>query len=362
MQTRINIYMPSNKNYLKFVWVALFSLFKHNKDCNICVYLVSEDIQENDMVYLRRLEEEYNQQIFLIRFNADEAREKAGLQSTGRWPIGLYSCYWLFHYLLPAEVDKIMTLEADTVTIGSLKSIYNIDLEDNFAASQGPEHSPKRHMLVSEKMGGDFLSYNLSIYNVKKIREEIEFDRILSCDKEAHKVLGYSQQEWTFGLLFKGKIKYFPAKESCLHENCRSIEELGLNYIMQAEKKCKLLHFPSYSDNAKPWNPVYIVPGYYKWWENAQHSPYYMEYFEQQWEIYDRNKENYKILEKNLSYKNILLCTIAITCLLQIIYCLLINQMTFQTIAVVFSFYIFGFLLTLGIREIAKQINKRHGR
>lgn len=320
MKSRINIYMPADKNYLKYCWVAIASLFRVNQNCDIYVYIVSEDIEEDDMIYLRKLEKEYQQHIVLIQFNAEEAREKAGLKAVGRWPIGLYSCYWLFHYLLPEEVDRIMTIEADTVSVASIEKIYNIDLEDMYAASQGPEHSPKRHLKVSNDMGGDFLSYNLSIYNVKKIREEIEFSTILEKDREAHRALGYSQQEWTLGLLFKGKIKYFSAATACLHENCKSIEELGIKYIIEAEKKCALLHFPSYADNAKPWNPVYIMPGFIQWWDVARNSPYFEEYFLNQHLMYEKKCKEAEALKKNISYLNISICTYVVMLLILEIY------------------------------------------
>lgn len=347
----MNIYMPSDKNYLKFCWVAISSLFDMNRGNDIYVYLVSENIQEADLVYLRKLEYEYNQHIVLIQFNEVEAREKTGLKEVGRWPIGLYSCYWLFHYLLPTDVDKIMTIEADTITIGSIQDIYNIDLEGFYAASQGPEHSPKRHLEVSNRMGGDFFSYNLSIFNVKKIREDIEFNTILEKNQEAYSVLGYSQQEWTFGLLFKDKIKYFSAETACLHENSRSIEELGLKYIIEAEKKCVLLHFPSYSDNAKPWNPVYIVPGFIKWWDIARKSPYFEEYFLSQHKIYEKNVIKIKNIKKNISYVNILICMYVITLLLSVSYDIILKQDFMQAVLNI-VFCVAAFCFTLMIRRL----------
>lgn len=349
---RMNIYMPSDKNYLKFCWVAISSLFDMNRNCDIYVYIVSENIQETDLLYFRELEREYDQHIILIRFSEEEAREKAGLKQFGRWPIGLYSCYWLFHYLLPVEVDKIMTIEADTISVGSVQEIYNIDLDGFYAASQGPEHNPKRHLEVSKQMGGDFFSYNLSIYNVKKIREEIEFNNILEKDKEARNTLGYSQQEWTFGLLFKDKIKYFSSETACLHENCRSVEELGLKYIIGAEERCVLLHFPSYSDGAKPWNPVYIMPGFIKWWDVARKSPYFEEYFASQHQTYEKSMLKIENLKRNVSYRNILICVYMLTFLISESYYIIFKR-DFKQAFLNVVFCVIAFLTTLIIRQLS---------
>ena len=65
------------------------------------------------------------------------------------------------------------------------------------------------------------------------------------------------------------------------------------------------MHFSSRSDHGKPWNPVSIMPGYYFWWQEAKDSPYYKQYFEEQWILYDRVVLEKKQIEKNISYRNI---------------------------------------------------------
>lgn len=321
MCKRMNIYITTSKKNLKYAYVAIFSLFVNNQDSEIFLYVVSEDLEEADMKYENTLAEKYHHHIIILRFDESDASNYIHIRKNQHWPIGTMSSYWLFHKLLPADVDRIMVIESDTVTIGSLRSIYDTNLDDCYIACPGPEHKPQNHKRFMEKLGGACVTFVLSLYNVQKIREDFLLEDILAKDEVVKNNAGNSQMEFTFGLLFKDNIKFFPGAVSCLDENERYIEELGYDYIIKCEKTAKLLHFSSYKDYSKPWNPVSIMPGYFYWWTYAQESPYYKEYFEQQWRIYDTTLEKQKKLNKNITYKNILfMCLLLffITCALTV--------------------------------------------
>ena len=149
-----------------------------------------------------------------------------------------------FHDLLPNDVERIIMLESDVLVMGSLREMYDADMHGCYAACPGPEHKPVRHRELMKKYGGDTLTFVGSVYDVEKIRNDFTLQDILKVNAEANKKFGFSQQELTFGLLFAGKIKYFPGKESCIEENSQAIKEWGYDYIVQCEKQCKLCIFP----------------------------------------------------------------------------------------------------------------------
>ena len=154
------------------------------------------------------------------------------------------------------------------------------------------------------------MTFVLSLYDVPGIRRDFTLQDILDTDEKVKKLAGFSQMEFTFGLLFKGHIKYVPGRTSCIDENERYMEELGYDYITECEKTAKIIHFSSYSDYGKPWNPVSLMPGYLIWWEYAKGSPYYKEYFTEQWKIYGAAREKQEEVKKNISYRNLLLSTL----------------------------------------------------
>ncbi len=309
---RMNIYITTGRNNLKYAYVAIKSLFQNNRDREVHLYVVSEDLTEEDMLKERKLAEEYGHQIHILRFDEEKAQKYIYIDKKDHWPIGTMSSYWLFHELLPEDVDRIMVIESDTVVIGDLSEIYDMDFGDAYAICPGPEHKPKNHREFMERIGGETLTFVLSMYDVKKIRKDFTLQDILAADEQVKKQAGYSQMEFTFGMLFKGHIRYVPGKDSCIDENERYAEELGFDYMKECEKTAKILHFSSYKDYGKPWNPVSIMPGYAMWWEYAKDSPYYKDYFEEQWKLYAKVKQERDAMSRQISYRNILLCAFAL--------------------------------------------------
>ena len=326
MRKRMNIYITTGKKNIGYAYVAIKSLFMNNCSSEVFLYIVSEDLEEADLVHEKALAEKYGHRIILLRFDEEKARQQIHLGKGDHWAIGTMSSYWLFHELLPQDVDRIMVIESDTVIVGDLSDIYSMDFGDNYVICPGPEHKPRRHREFMESIGGECLTFVLSMYNVPRIRKDFTLERILETDTEVKRHSGYSQMEFTFGLLFRRHIGYVPGKISCIDENERYMEELGYDYIVECEKTAKILHFSSYSDYGKPWNPVSMMPGFVTWWEYAQGSPYYKSYFERQWEIYAKSREKVKKLEKNVSYRNILLCADVLTVVLLVVFGIVIEE------------------------------------
>lgn len=351
---RMNVYLTTGKKNYKYAYVAIRSLFEQNAQSEIYLYIVSEDLEEADLQYEYELARQYGNHIIILRFDEQVAGRYIQVHADDHWPIGTMSSYWLFHELLPEEVDRIIVIESDTVIVGDLSEIYSTDFEGAYAICPGPEHKPKNHRDFMEKIGGDCLTFVLSLYDVKRIRQDFRLEDILAKDEIVKKHAGNSQMEFTFGLLFKDKIKYVPGRESCIDENERYVQELGYDYIVECEKTAKIIHFSSYKDYSKPWNPVYLVPGYSVWWKYAVNSPYYKEYLERQWQIYGATRKKQAKIQKNVSYRNILLCTLLLTVGLLGGICLLTEAGLLGAI-VVLGTVLAAFVVTLFVRFIASR-------
>ena len=332
---RMNVYLTTGKRNYKYAYVAIKSLFEHNRDSEIYLYIVSEDLEESDLAYEYELAKQYGNHIIILRFDEKRAGEQVKLRATDHWAIGTMSSYWLFHELLPEDVDRIIVIESDTVVIGDFSEIYQTDFEDAYAICPGPEHKPKNHRDFMERMGGECLTFVLSMYDVDRIRRDFTLEDILETDAQIRAKAGNSMMELVFGMLFAGRIKYIPGKISCIDENERYIEELGYDYLVECEKTAKIIHFSSYGDYSKPWNPVFLVPGYAKWWEYAVDSPYYKEYIERQWTYYNKTRQKQKEIEKNISYRNILIVAMILMTAALVALCLLTDAGIIGAVVVV---------------------------
>ena len=348
----MNVYLTTAKRVVMYAYPTIISLFENNQDSEIYLYIVSENLEESDIREELKLAEQYGHHIVILRFDESMAEGKVKNGDSEHWPLGTLGCYWMFHELLPKDVDRIMAIESDTVVIGSLREFYDTDLSGYYAACPDPEHKPVSHRNVMERLGGDVLSFVVSVYDVNAVRNDFTLDRILEVDRYVVREFGYSQQELTFGILFRDKIKFVPAQTLCVEENRQSMQALGYDYLKKCEETCKILHFSSYTDKGKPWDPICIMPGFHFWWKYARKSPYYKEYFLGQWKAYVRRVEERKRLEKNITYRNVLLITLAVYILLMLAVGFWLKQGLIWYISI-FGGLIISLLVTLCIRKTA---------
>lgn len=306
LKNRLNVFLTASKKSICYAYPAILSLFEHNQDAEVYLYLASEDLTQEDLSAERSAAEAYGHHLQICRFDEKEAEKQIRCAHPEHWPVGAMSCYWMFHRLLPKEVDRILAIEADTVTIGSLSEFYNTDLEGYYAACPDPEHKPLTHAKQMEILGGEVLTFVGSIYDVRKIRQDFTLQDILDKDAEISAVYGQSQMELTFGVLFRGKIKYLPAPDYSVEQNRQSMERFGYDYLKKCEDTCRLLHFSSTGAKEKPWNPTCVMPGYRYWWEYAKTGPYFKEYFERQWKAYAEGVKAKEAAQKDRTIRNVL--------------------------------------------------------
>lgn len=348
---RMNVYLTTARKVLIFAYPTILSLFENNQDSEIYLYLVSEDLTEDDIVKENELAQQYGNHIIILRFDEEKAKGKI-VSVSDHWPLGTLGCYWLFHELLPDDVDRILALETDTVITGSLAEFYRTDITGYYAACPDPEHKPVSHQELMKKLGGDVLTFVVSLYDVKKIKNDFTLDQILECDLYVVREFGHSQQELTFGILFRNKIKFLPAAGLCIEENRSSMNNLGYDYLTECEKTCKVLHFSSSKDKGKPWNPVCIMPGFLEWWKYAERSPYYKEYFQRQWQSYDQKTQEMEKIKKNITYRNILLMIMFLFITFLFIYGIIVKQSIRWYLAVI-GMLALASLITVLVRKIS---------
>ncbi len=343
--------MTTAKRVLLYAYPMIWSLFEQNQDSEIYLYLVSEDLEETDILKEQKLACQYGNHIIILHFDEEMAKGKV-VSTSKHWPLGTLGCYWMFHKLLPDDVDRILAIESDAVVTGSLRDFYDTNFENCYAVCPDPEHKPISHRKLMEHLKGDVLTFVVSVYDVRAIQSDFSLDQILEVDQYVTKEFGHSQQELTFGILFKDRIKFLPAASLCVEENSQSMKAMGFDYLASCEKNCKTLHFSSTWHMEKPWNPVYIMPGYYEWWRYARKSPYYKDYFEEQWKLYERKEEEIEKLRKNISYRNILLMILGVYTVLLMLMGIVLKQSAIWMLVIIGAL-----ILSIGVTVSFRRIS-----
>lgn len=123
----MNVIYSSDDNYARHAGISITSLYDHNKDvAELCVYLIDDGISEENHRKLDAIAGKYGRKITYIPF----APFKKKLVLNNKWelPISAYARLFIGE-IVPANVERILYLDCDTVISDGLRELWETDLE-----------------------------------------------------------------------------------------------------------------------------------------------------------------------------------------------------------------------------------------
>jgi lipopolysaccharide biosynthesis glycosyltransferase len=173
----MNIALIYSPNWAEYVAAEVYSIFKHNV-APIKVYLISDsdgEIDTNSML-------EYFGEGYETEFiNAEELYNKR-IPSTMNVS-SRFTKYALYRLLLPHMIqdDKLIHIDADAIITGSIRELWDIDLDDNYMAGRidigADAYNLKRPIGLNEN--DTYVNAGVLLMNLKKIREDEIMDKWL---------------------------------------------------------------------------------------------------------------------------------------------------------------------------------------
>lgn len=127
----MNVLYLSDNNYAVFLGVSITSLFENNCSAeNLIVYIIDDNITRDNKDIILSIGEKYGRKIVFL--DISEGIRK--LRNMGA-PLyrGSYTTYLkLFTFaLLPDDVHRILFIDTDTVVVGDISEIDDINMEGN---------------------------------------------------------------------------------------------------------------------------------------------------------------------------------------------------------------------------------------
>ena len=93
------------------------------------------------------------------------------------------------------------------------------------------------------------------------------------------------------------------------------------------------------------------------WWNYAVNSPYFKEYIERQWTYYNNTRKKQAEVAKNVTYRNILGCTLLIMSLLLMVISIIGNKGIYGTLTI-FGSGLAAIIISVLIRRVGILIGK----
>ncbi len=262
MTEKFNIVYASDDSFAMQTGVSLLSLLKNNKDLNICVYILANEISENNKINFEEIAKGKAELHFIdVSKFLNEKIKNQGLVSYAN-AFAPYSRLCIAE-VLPAEVSKVLYLDGDTVVNGSLAELAQMDIKDYSCAMAKDVRSEKYKKKINLENIYEYYNSGVILINLDFWREHNTGNAILNDILNFPTI--YPDQS-AFCRVLKGTIRtlqltYNTTPIVRLYNN-KSIYSIAYRSetpfyseqeLNEARENPKILHYTNYYLSGRPW-------------------------------------------------------------------------------------------------------------
>jgi len=251
----MNILVTLDSNYIKPLKIMLKSLFLNNLEDEFTIYLMHSSISDEELDDLSDFISAHGSQLENLYIGDEYFNDAPTLL---HYTKEMY--YRLLAYkFLPKDIDRVLYLDPDILIINSIKTLYNMNIEDYlYAAAYHDKISVKEINKIRLNSYGIEAYYNSGVLlmNLELQRKTIVEDEIYEFVEKNHSKLIMPDQD-TLNALYSKKIKSID--EKLYNYDARfylyyKIMSSGVWDIDHVIKNTVILHF---CGKKKPWKKDY---------------------------------------------------------------------------------------------------------
>jgi len=203
----MNVIYYSSDFFSQICGVAIESLCEHNLDIHeISIYLVEDHIASENKARLKSITDRFNRSIYFIKMPTQKE-----VFPNVKINLGRTYCRMVLGELLPQNVDRVLSLDSDTLVMNSLKEMYNTDLGENYVAGVydcvGEAIQKKVLQAVDELQycnAGMFL-VDLNAWRREKLGDKL-LEAVLNTTQQNKGKMYFLEQD-LMNLVFEGHLK-----------------------------------------------------------------------------------------------------------------------------------------------------------
>lgn len=186
MNKKISVLYGCNDPYAPFVGVSICSLLENNKLADeIDIYVMSDGISEDNILRIKKQIQSYGAGRYLKI--VDSASIIEGFKATGVPDYrGSYAAFLrlAFEQAVGEEVDKLLYLDSDTLVVGDLLPLFEIDLGDNYIGAVADCLGDMVKPLIGFEKGDFYLNSGVLLINVPVWKRDNITRKIIDMIKE----------------------------------------------------------------------------------------------------------------------------------------------------------------------------------
>jgi len=284
MPEKFHIVYASDNSFVMQTGISLLSLLKNNKDLNICVYILANEISEENKANLRKICEQQAELYFIDVLDVLNEKVKNMGVAIYANSFAPYSRIFVAE-ILPRDVSKVLYLDGDTIVSGNLAELAQMDIRDYSCAMVKDIRSEKYKKKIELEDIYEFYNSGVILINLDFWREHNTSEALLNdilnfptgfaencalCRVLKGKIkdlsLGYNatgmcrlfSNESLYAIAFRSKTPFYSEQE--------------LNEARETPFVC---HFPNYYLSGRPWyEDCFDSKGLFTWRSYFKESPW----------------------------------------------------------------------------------------
>lgn len=250
----INILVTLDRNYIPQLNVMLFSLLESNPDCCFEVYLLHTALRKED-VTSTVCTLDGRGRLHLI---CADSLKLENAPTTSRYPKEIY--YRIFAaQLLPQTLGRILYLDPDIIVNGSIRSLYDLPMEDYYFAAASHTGSFLRkfnEFRLDMEDDTPYINSGVMLMNLERLRREQDTTEVFEFIERRKNVLMLPDQD-VISALYGSKIYALDSyrynmSEKLYQRHAPFEKDLNMEWV---RKNAVIIH---YCGRNKPWKENYI--------------------------------------------------------------------------------------------------------
>lgn len=202
----MNVLYTCDNNYVWLMGISAISMFENNKEIiDLDVYLIGENISDENKQILADIGEKYNRRITV--FDVPQLDIPDALVSA-RWPLSAFIRLYAGE-LLPDSFNKILYLDCDTIIYGSLSTLDNWDVSEKVFWGVKDCIGKEYKKNIGIEGNGLYVNAGVLLINLSKLRRISVKDKLASYMSKYEKLISFADQDVLNGA-FKGSIGVLP--------------------------------------------------------------------------------------------------------------------------------------------------------
>lgn len=241
----MNIAFSTDDHYAPYLSVSILSILKNNSDSQICFYILDFGISETNKNIIKDIVYTHNQEVSFISINKEDFSNFP--MTISYISLATYARLNIAEYI--PNIEKLLYIDVDTLTNGSLKELWDTDIskhalaacKDFFIEIDQPEYKAKIGL-------ENYCYFNAGalLINMNKWKELNVLDMSLEWLDSYKEIIEYQDQDILNGI-FKDKIKFINSRFNFTPSECGYIKH----------RKNREIQFPAI---------IYHYTGHDKFW------------------------------------------------------------------------------------------------